>query len=143
MKSHIFNILLSILLITFTFAGCTPSIQQKNNNTTQNVATEKKYEDERDGLQRYMELVTEANTSKAQYETSKPEGYVRFSWVPNESPELNFAEGKDYALYALVDPNDHNLQDYNATQVFYLEIVDNDQHIYYGPFETKHLDFTQ
>ena len=132
------------MLVTFILGGCNSNGQQNKTDTkpTQNVSSNYDIKDEKSGLQKYIELVTSENTQKQQYESSKPEGYVRFSWVPGQSPELNFADGKDYQLYALVDPN-FETEDFNTTQVFYLEIVKDNNHAYYGPFKTKHLDFTQ
>ena len=120
-----------LLIPLILLAGCTAPIQSVSIN------------DEKSDLQKYHELVVSDSSEKIQYETSKPDGFVKFSWVPEQSPPLNFSEGKNYELSALVDPKDYNLEDFNATQVFYLEIVENNQHTYYGPFETKHSDFTQ
>lgn len=133
MKSQPFKTYIFLIILTFVLGGCYSPGQQNKADIT----------DEKSGLQRYEEMVTSNNPDKSKYETTKPAGYVRFSWVPQQSPELNFAEGKDYQLYALVDPKDYKLDDFSATQIFYFELVKDNNHTYFGPFETKHLDFTQ
>ena len=144
MKIQSFGIYTAIL-VTIILTGI--YFWQENisiNEPTETISTQEKNieNNQISGLQKQLDLIESNDTSIESFITSKPEGVERFKWNRLSEKAINYVEGKEYELYALTDPN-FTSDDLDAIQEFYLEVVKDNDSLFYGPFKTTYQDFTQ